>query len=445
MHDTFSISDPKINPSRRPATGLKPDGSPDDNDRVEIGPTQLAFDEWAELGLEAPNLERMRQFRLERLCGELRKRDYGGIVLFDPLNIRYATDSTNMQTWTTHNPARACFVSADGYVILWDFYNCAHLARHLPLVREVREGGADFFYFTAGDKVDEVARNFASQIDEEMRKHAGANRRVAVDRMEVAGVRAFDALGLEIMSGQEVTEHARSVKGPECLKAMRCALATCEIALGEMQRQLEPGMTEAELWAILQAENIKRGGEWIETRILSSGPRTNPWFQECGPRVIQEGDLVGLDTDLVGPYGMCADMSRTWFCGEGEPSDEQKRIFAFGIEHITTNMEMLKPGVSFTELTHNSHRLTDEFRDQRYGVMMHGVGLCDEWPAILYPEDFREGAFDYLVEPGMVLCVEIYAGAVGGAHGVKLEDQVLITETGYENLSTYPFDPKLLG
>ena len=112
----------KIDPYRNPEAALKPDGSPDDNDRVEIGPTALAFEEWAALGLEAPHLDSMREFRLQRLVQELQKNDYGGIVLFDPLNIRYATDSTNMQLWITHNPARACFVAADGYMVLFDFH-----------------------------------------------------------------------------------------------------------------------------------------------------------------------------------------------------------------------------------------------------------------------------------------------------------------------------------
>ena len=75
---------------------------------------------------------------------------------------------------------------------------------------------------------------------------------------------------------------------------------------------------------------------------------------------------------------------------------------------------------------------------------MHGVGLCDEFPAIYYPEDFIDGAFDYVLEPGMTICVEVYAGAVGGKNGVKLEDQVLITENGFENLTKIPFDARLL-
>ena len=76
---------------------------------------------------------------------------------------------------------------------------------------------------------------------------------------------------------------------------------------------------------------------------------------------------------------------------------------------------------------------------------MHGVGLCDEWPLIAYPSNFVEGAYDYPLEAGMVLCVEALVSPEGGDFSIKLEDQVLITEDGYENLTKYPFDPVLMG
>ena len=76
---------------------------------------------------------------------------------------------------------------------------------------------------------------------------------------------------------------------------------------------------------------------------------------------------------------------------------------------------------------------------------MHGVGLCDEYPIVVYPEDADRAVYDAVVAPGMVLCVEAYVGAEGGGEGVKLEEQVLITETGGEVLSRYPFDPALEG
>src|SRR5690606_21764708 len=74
-----------------PTKGARlPDGSPNDNDRIEIGPTQLAFREWEAAGLTLPDLPRMREFRWKRLTRHVVDRGWGGILLFDPLNIRYA-------------------------------------------------------------------------------------------------------------------------------------------------------------------------------------------------------------------------------------------------------------------------------------------------------------------------------------------------------------------
>lgn len=433
----------RIDPARRRASQLKADGSVEDNDRVEIGPTPLAFAEWAQLGLQPPLLPSMREYRLQRICEQLVSRDLAGILLFDPLNIRYATDSTNMQLWTSHNPARACFIAASGYVVLWDFHGCDHLSAHLPLVSELRSG-ASFFYFETGERTDEHARHFAAQVDDLLRQHAGTNRRLAVDRIEIAGVRALDTVGVEICSGQEVTEFARMIKGPEEIKAMRCAVASCEASVAEMHRAVHAGATENDIWAVLHAGNIRRGGEWIETRILNSGPRTNPWYQESGPRVLSDGDLLSFDTDLIGTYGMCVDMSRSWICGAVEPTAEQKRLYRIAHEHITRNTDLIKPGVRFTELTAKAHRLPESCRAQRYGVMFHGVGLCDEYPCIRYPEDVESYGYEGELQAGMALCVEAYIGEVGGRDGIKLENQLLVTDDGYEVLTRYPFDDSFL-
>ncbi|MFJ4067595.1 dimethylsulfonioproprionate lyase DddP [Pseudomonas sp. NPDC089996] len=433
----------RIDPSRQRAAALKADGSVDDNDRTEIGPTPLAFAEWASLGLQAPHLPSMREYRLQRIREQLIARDLGGILLFDPLNIRYATDTTNMQLWTTHNPARACFVAASGHVVLWDFHGCDHLSAHLPLVSELRSG-ASFFYFETGDRTEEHAKRFCAQVDELLRSHAGNNRRLAVDRIEVAGLRALDALGVQVHNGQEVTEFARLIKGPDEILAMRCAVASCEASIAEMRQAMRAGATENDVWAALHAGNIRRGGEWIETRILSSGPRTNPWYQESGPRVLSDGDLLSFDTDLIGVYGFCVDMSRSWICGDVEPTAEQKRLYRIAHEHIHVNAEMVKPGVRFTELTRNGHRLPESCRAQRYGVMFHGVGLCDEYPSIRYPEDLESYGYEGELQPGMALCVEAYVGEVGGRDGIKLENQLLVTESGFELLTHYPFEDSFL-
>lgn len=218
----------------------------------------------------------------------------------------------------------------------------------------------------------------------------------------------------------------------------------------EMERAARLGvpqgdMSEDAIWAVLHAENIKRGGEWIETRLLASGPRTNPWFQECGPRIVQNNEIVAFDTDLIGSYGVCVDVSRTWWIGDAPPRDDMIYAMNHAHDHIMQNMAMLKPGVSFRELSMGGHVLDDRYQRWKYSCKMHGVGLCDEWPMIVYPDALVDGAFEHVLAENMVICVEALVTPEGGDFSIKLEDQVLITPNGYENLTKYPFDAALMG
>jgi Xaa-Pro aminopeptidase len=369
--------------------------------------------------------------------------------MFDPLNIRYATDSTNMQLWNTHNPFRAVLLCADGYMVIWDYKNSPFLSKFNPLVREQRSG-ADLFYFDRGDKIDVAADKFSNEVRLLIDAHGGGNKRLAVDKIMLHGLRALEAQGFEIQDGEEVTEKSRSIKGPDEILAMRCASHACETSVKAMEDfarlNVPLGQTsEDDIWAVLHAENIKRGGEWIETRLLASGPRTNPWFQECGPRICQNNEIISFDTDLVGSYGICIDISRSWWIGDQKPRADMIYAMQHGVEHIQHNMQMLKPGVMIPELSANTHVLDSQFQAQKYGCLMHGVGLCDEWPLVAYPDHAVPGSFDYPLEPGMVLCVEALISPEGGDFSIKLEDQVLITEDGFENLTRYPFDPALMG
>ncbi len=436
----------KIDPTRGATLG---DGTPNDQDRVEIGPTQLAFAEWKAAGLTLPDLPAMRAYRHQRLVDAVNIRGWGGILMFDPLNIRYATDSTNMQLWNTHNPFRACLVCADGYMVLWDYKNAPFLADFNPLVAEKRSG-ASMFYFSTGDKTDDAAESFTAEVHDLIMEHSGGNMQLGVDKIMVAGLRGLERWGFTVEEGEELTEHARSIKGPDEILAMRCANHACETAVYAMEEAARNGvpggnMSEDDIWAVLHAENIRRGGEWIETRLLSSGPRTNPWFQECGGRIVQNNEIVAFDTDLVGSYGICIDISRTWWIGDQKPRPDMVEAMKIGIEHIRHNMEMLRPGVTIPELVAGVHQLPDNMQNLKYGCFMHGVGLCDEWPLMAYPDKHVPGAFEHEIKPGMTLCVEALISPDGGDFSIKLEDQVLITEDGFENLTTYPFDPMLAG
>jgi Xaa-Pro aminopeptidase len=118
---------------------------------------------------------------------------------------------------------------------------------------------------------------------------------------------------------------------------------------------------------------------------------------------------------------------------------------AIAVEHIETNRAMLRPGVTVRDLVFGGHVLPPQHDRQKYSCKMHGVGLCDEWPFVPYPDGWVEGAFDVALEPGMVLCVEALVSPEGGDFSIKLEEQVLVTEMGFETLSSYPHDPRLTG
>jgi Xaa-Pro aminopeptidase len=401
-----------------------------------LGPGAELERAWTAAGLELPDLAARRAYRFERIQDQLRGFGYDGAILWDPMNIRYATDSTNMQVWVSHNPSRYCWVGADRSLILWEFFGCEHLSAHNPLVDEVRPAVSSIF-FLAGTRYTEKARRWADEMLSVIGGHCDPRPRVAIDHCGVLEARMLEEAGVELVNGLELMELARSVKGPDEIRAMRCAVEACEDTITDMRAAMRPGIRERDLWAVLHEGNIRRAGEWIETQILSSGPRTNPWMREVSSRVIEPGELVAFDTDLVGPYGMMCDISRTWRSDGGAPTARQRDVHALAAEQIERNLELLRPGVSFHELCHRSW-MPPVDRYRHYCVNYHGVGQCDEYPEIPFPHTWEADGFDGVVEAGMVFTVEAFVGERSGGEGVKLEEQILVTNDGPERLSTYP-------
>lgn len=386
---------------------------------------------------------RLHLGRLARLRAALARADCAAGLFYDPINIRYATGTSNMQVYGLHNPCRYAFVASDGPVVLFEFKGCAHLSDDCPAVDEVREAVA-WYHFTSGPRAGENARTWCAEILDLLARHGGGDRRLAVDRLDPLGTHLLEAEGVSLVEGQEVAHLARMIKTPEEIDALRQAVAVCQAGMRRMRAATRPGMSEQEIWAILHQTNIEQGGEWIETRLLSSGPRTNPWYQEAGARRVEAGDMISLDSDLIGPQGYGADISRSWLVGEGRGSDEQRRLYALAHEQVSRNLEVFKPGRSYYEVADLAWQLPAPYDAFEIPCVAHGIGLCNEFPLVLHKSLIRDKGHDGLVEPGMVFCVESYVGAPGGAEGVKLEQQILVTETGIELLSDLEFEEALL-
>jgi Xaa-Pro aminopeptidase len=149
--------------------------------------------------------------------------------------------------------------------------------------------------------------------------------------------------------------------------------------------------------------------------------------------------MIAFDTDMIGPYGYCADVSRSWTCGYFKMTDVQRRLYDTALEQIHHNLNLVKPGVSFAEFNDKSWRIPDRHQPYRYSLAVHGVGMADEWPVVPLHVDWGPGAMSGRFEAGMVVCVESLI-AEEGSESIKLETQVLITENGHERLDSFPFE-----
>jgi Xaa-Pro aminopeptidase len=382
-------------------------------------------------------LERARAYRLQRLRDEMARQDVAGLLLYDPVNIRYAFDCSNMSVWTAHNPIRYALILNGGPGIMFEFKDCAHLNDGLPGIDELRTA-IGWMFMCAGDQADSRLALWAEEIAGLLREYGGGHMRLGVDRIEPEGVHALSARGVGVVDGGQITEIARSIKSTDEIALMRWTIRVCEAGMARIYDHSIPGATEQELWAHLHFENARSGGEWLETKLLTCGPNTNPWYKECSARACREGEMISFDTDMIGPYGYCADLSRSWTCGYTPMTDTQKRLYSTARSQIDHNLTLLQPGMSFAEFNAKSWRIPEEHIPYRYSLALHGVGMADEWPVVPLHVDF-DSAHRGTFEENMVICVESLIGAPG-TESVKLETQALITADGAERLDTFPWE-----
>ena len=381
------------------------------------------------------DFDKLRSYRLDRVRNELKKNNIEACILFDPVNVRYALDTVNMSVYNMHNLTRYCFIPVDGPTILYEYFNCEILSNGLDLINEIRPA-ITWDYFSNGDQSELQLKKWVNEVNDLSNSYF-KSKKIAIDVINGPAVNELNKKGIQVLEAKKILEQARVIKSSEEIKCMRAALDVADIGIIKMRDYLKSGITEDELWSILHKTNIENGGEWIECRILSSGSRTNPWMQESSNKIIQDGEIVSFDTDMVGPYGYCADISRAFVCGN-KFNEHQKKIYLTAVEQIDYNSRLIKDGVSFREFTEKAWILPEKYYGNRYSVMLHGIGLCDEWPAIRYPTDGgeRSGIF----QKNMTITLESYIGEVGGHEGVKLEQQYLVGENGLELMSHHPLE-----
>lgn len=382
-------------------------------------------------------LRRERRARLDRVMNDL---DVPVLLTADPFAIRYITGTRNMLVHNLTGPDRLVLAFADGPTVLWEFAGCEHLWAGHDGIDEIREVPGLNAKKTPNFRAEATA--FAREIAGRCRERSSDDLRLAVEALDAPVTDALRAAGLDIVDATGPMQAAMAIKQPSEIEAMRRAMAITEAATIDMRAALEPGRTEQEVWAEFHRALIARGGELVVTRLLQSGVRTFPYFQEASDHRLADGDLVCFDTDAVALHGYSVDFSRTFLCGESEPTERQRFLHGLAVEQLEHNAANLEPGRSFECFAELAFDVPAPHREYGYYQLAHGLGLAGGHPNIPRIEDEPyplPGCF----EPGMVICVESYVGDPATSQGVKVEDQFLITEAGVEVMSRHPFDERL--
>lgn len=389
------------------------------------------------------DLRAVRHHRLARVRSCMADAGIDALVVSDAVNIRYATGTRNMQVFTSRNaPSRYLLLTADRS-ILYEFTGCEHLAAGFDTVDEVRAATTASFV-AAGHDIAKRELAWAESIHADVTAELGiGHHRVGIERVNAGASIALCQTGLDVVDAQLPIELARSIKSDGEVQCIRASLRMTEQGVAAVKEAIRPGITENKLWAVMHHSVIANNGDYCETRLLNSGPRTNPWFQEASSRVIEANELIAFDTDVVGCHGYYSDFSRTFHAGPDEPTPAQRDLYQVAYEQVHHNMAIIGPGVTFREYSERAWDIPERYARNRYYLSAHGCGMTGEYPYLYHHQDFAEAGYEGEILPGMTLCVESYIGAETG-EGVKLEQQLLVTETGTELLSEFPFENALL-
>jgi len=379
------------------------------------------------------DIDAVRAYRRGRVVEQMDVADVELLVLFNPVSLRYAADWREYPLYQSRIQVFDLFVERDGTMTMHGGYGA------LPPATAALRPSHALNSFDGGLDIETHARRFAADVA----ALTTAGARVAIEQAHPCAAHALRDLGLRVIDAEPLMAVARCVKSAEEIRCLQHSIAVAEAAIDRVRSAAEPGVTENQLLSLLHQVNIANDGDWIDARMLCSGPRTNPWYQMATDRPVAAGDLVAIDTDMIGPFGYCADISRTWLV-RGDPTEQQRDLYRRAHAEITHNAALLEPGRTFREISESAYEHDEEFIAHRYTCLAHGVGMSDEYPKIAYRQDWDNDGYDGEILAGTVMSVESFVGSDRGGPGVKLEDMYLVTSDGPERLSAYPFEEALL-
>lgn len=370
----------------------------------------------------------MNQPSLERLMAFQKMQDLSAVLLSNPASLIWLTGyAPPIETGPSPfegGPALLWCCEGDVVMLLSDMELGAARTHGVEVV--------DYVAYTIEAPLAGY-NNQAAALARLLGKFSGLRGRVGVE-MDTLPASLFSiaqntlpSLTLVPLDGR--LEPLRAVKSAAELEHIRAALRLCDLAQAETKRLVQPGRTELEVWVALKARlEVEAGGRVPVLADLVAGKRTAEIGGLPGGYVLREGDPVLADI-VPRSGGYWGDNSGVHFAGEAPA--ELHKIYAAVFEALRTGIRAVKPGLRACDL---DNLLRTFIRDRGYPVYPHhsghGIGTT-------YHEEPRIVPYNtILLEAGMVIALEpgIYLPGVGG---VRLEDVVLVTETGCELLTRH--------
>jgi Xaa-Pro aminopeptidase len=250
---------------------------------------------------------------------------------------------------------------------------------------------------------------------------------------------------MRIADGDHAMQQARMIKLPEELAIVE---ESCAIGDSVTQRAIDesrPGRRESEVAGDAMQTLLYLGGEMahVVTPFVASGEHMAPPHRFATDKIIRNGDLVFIDIGAMW-NGYFADIGRTTMVGK--PSARQKEVYGAVYESLHAGIDAMRPG-NTTEHIADAVKASARARGLEENLFSlfigHGIGIGSNEPP--YIGESLPGASPAQLRPGMLFALEplIWVPDDGGI-GVRIEDMILITETGHRVLSRTAYADDLL-